>query len=61
VVDAKVKEANKHAISRAAGIRKWRILPIGFSVIGGELTPTLKLKRNVVVEKYDQEIREFYG
>ncbi len=61
MVDARVKEANKHAISNAAGIRKWRILPVGFSDFGGELTPTLKLKRNVVARKYEKEIREFYG
>ena len=61
VIDERIKEANKRAVSHAAGIRKWRILPVGFSVFGGELTPTLKMRRNVVARKYEKEIAEFYG
>ena len=35
-------------ISKAQFIRKWTLIPGDFSVDGGELTPTLKLKRRVV-------------
>jgi len=31
-------------------VKKFRLLPIDWSVIGGELTPTLKLKRKVILE-----------
>ena len=31
-------------------VKKFRLLPIDWSVVGGELTPTLKLKRKVILE-----------
>jgi long-subunit acyl-CoA synthetase (AMP-forming) len=40
------------AVSRAQRIQKYELLPVGFSRGGGELTPTLKLRRNIVLEKY---------
>lgn len=33
-------------------IKKFVLLPLEFSIDGGELTPTLKLKRKVIMEKY---------
>ena len=45
-----VEEANR-AVSRAEQIRKFRILPGDFTEAGGELTPTMKVKRAVVVEQ----------
>ena len=43
---------NSKAISRASNIRKWAILDHDFSIEGSELTPTMKVKRNVVYQKY---------
>ena len=43
---------NKKSVSRAAHIRKFKLLPDDFSIPGGELTPTLKLKRKVTEKKY---------
>jgi long-chain acyl-CoA synthetase len=37
------------------------VLPKDLSQEGGELTPTLKLKRPVIAEKYDAEIEELYS
>ncbi|HWH44252.1 MAG TPA: long-chain fatty acid--CoA ligase [Thermoleophilaceae bacterium] len=42
-------------------IKKFKILPADLSQEGGELTPTLKVKRNVVAEKYAGEIDALYG
>jgi long-chain-fatty-acid--CoA ligase ACSBG len=53
--------ANSRATSRAQKIQKFQILPEDFSVPGGELGPTLKLKRPVVAEKYGDVIRGLYG
>jgi long-chain acyl-CoA synthetase len=36
-------------------------LPKEFSIDGGELTPTLKLKRKKIMEKYQKEYALLYG
>jgi long-chain acyl-CoA synthetase len=59
-IQAKIDENNKQCISRAQNIRKFRVLPTDFSKEGGELTPTLKLMRRMVVEKYRDEIESMY-
>ncbi|PNU19603.1 long-chain fatty acid--CoA ligase [Geothermobacter hydrogeniphilus] len=41
-------------------IKKFVLLPRDFSVEGGELTPTLKLKRKVIYEKYRERIESLY-
>jgi long-chain acyl-CoA synthetase len=41
-------------------IKKFVILSREFSVEGGELTPTLKLKRKVIIEKYQETINSLY-
>jgi long-chain acyl-CoA synthetase len=58
-VDAAVKQANT-AVSHAESIRKFQILPVDFTEATGELTPTLKLKRKVVAEKFADEIESIY-
>jgi len=58
-VEAAVEDANK-AVSKAESIRTFRILPEDFEV-GEELTPTLKVKRNVVSERYQDVIDEIYA
>jgi long-chain acyl-CoA synthetase len=42
-------------------IKKFRVLPVQFSVSSGELTPTFKLKRKVVAEKFAREIDELFA
>jgi long-chain acyl-CoA synthetase len=59
-VDAAVKQANL-AVSHAESIRKFRILPVDFTENTGELTPTLKVKRKVVAEKFAHDIDAIYG
>ena len=47
-----IEATNKKSVSRAAHLRKFKLLPDDFSIPGGELTPTLKLKRKVTEKKY---------
>jgi len=48
-------------VSRAAHIKKFALLPVDFSQPGGELTPTMKLKRKVTEKKFKKEIDELYA
>jgi long-chain acyl-CoA synthetase len=58
-VDAAVADANK-AVSHAESIRKYKVLTTDFTEDNGMLTPSLKLKRNVVVKQFDAEIEALY-
>ena len=51
---------NKVAISRAQEIRKWYLMERDLSLSHGELTATLKLKRNVVHQHYEKQIDSLY-
>lgn len=59
--DEGVVAGNAMATSRAQKIAKWSLLPTDFSEPGGELTPTLKLKRSVAQKKYSAEIEALYA
>ena len=47
--------------SRAESIRKFAILPVRFSLVGGELTPTLKVRRAFVTRKFAHIVDELYS
>ena len=59
-IEQEMQHACNDKVARYQTIKKIQILPTTFSVDGGELTPTLKVKRNVVNEKYAQEIAKLY-
>jgi len=59
-VDRAVEDANG-VVSRAESIRKTAILEREFSIDGGELTPTLKVRRMVVTEHFGDAIEELYA
>ncbi|XP_044294935.1 long-chain-fatty-acid--CoA ligase ACSBG1 isoform X1 [Varanus komodoensis] len=51
---------NARAVANVQRIQKWAVLGKDFSISGGEFGPTMKLKRQAVVEKYKDEIDSFY-
>jgi long-chain acyl-CoA synthetase len=42
-------------------IKKFVLLPHDFSIEGGELTPTMKLRRKIIYEKYKHRIEDMYA
>ncbi|GGV39442.1 long-chain-fatty-acid--CoA ligase [Streptomyces longisporoflavus] len=48
------------AVSKAESVRKFRVLSSQFTEESGHLTPSLKLKRNVVAKDYADEIEAIY-
>jgi long-chain acyl-CoA synthetase len=59
-VQLAVDDANK-AVSKAESIRKFVIMPDDWTEEGGQLTPSLKLKRNVVHKEAAKEIEALYS
>ena len=59
-VQKAIEEVNQHCASYES-IKKFRIVPDDFTQETGELTPTLKVKRKVVTEKYRSLIDEMYA
>ena len=54
-----VDDANR-AVSRAESIRKFAVLPADWTEAGGQITPSLKLKRNVVTHENAEQIAALY-
>jgi long-subunit acyl-CoA synthetase (AMP-forming) len=59
-VQAGIDRANEH-LARVEQIKKFKILPADWEPGGDELTPTMKLKRKPIHEKYEQEIEALYS
>jgi long-chain acyl-CoA synthetase len=53
-------DATNAKVGRVEQIKKFEILPEDLSQATGELTPTLKVKRNVVAEKFADRVEELY-
>ena len=50
-----------HAKSRAQTVQKCRVLERPFTVDGGELTPTMKVKRAAVVKQFSADVDALYA
>ena len=60
VIQGAVDQANK-AVSNAEAIKKFSIMPIDWTEEGGQLTPSMKLKRNVVMKEHEVEVAALYA
>jgi long-chain acyl-CoA synthetase len=59
-IDEHVEEINEK-FARVEQVKKVKILPRDLSQEGGELTPTMKVKRAVVASKYEDEVEALYA
>ena len=59
-VEKTIGEVNKQLASYET-IKKFMILPIDFTIEGGELTPSLKIRRKVIQERYRDELDRLYS
>jgi long-chain acyl-CoA synthetase len=60
MVGGYVDELNRR-LNRWETIKKWELLDHDLTVESGELTPSMKVKRNVVEDNYKDKIAAFYG
>jgi len=58
--EREIKELSKSLASHEK-IRTFRLIPEPFSIEGGEMTPTLKVKRKVIESKYADLIKDIYS
>jgi long-chain acyl-CoA synthetase len=59
-VEKEIEQANQ-SMARVEQIKKFKILPTDWEPGGEELTPTMKLKRKPIAEKYKDEIEALYA
>ncbi len=59
-IQTAIDDANS-LVSQAESVRKFTILPVDWTEEGGQLTPSLKLKRNVVMREFRHEVEELFG
>jgi long-chain acyl-CoA synthetase len=59
-IQAAVDDANK-AVSRAESIRRFRVLDSDFTEESGYLTPSLKLRRNMITKDFADQIEALYS
>ncbi|KAG7514293.1 long-chain-fatty-acid-CoA ligase ACSBG2 isoform X2 [Solea senegalensis] len=55
-----ITRVNEKATSNAQRIQKWIVLDQDFSIVGGELGPTMKVKRPEVMKMYKMQIDNIY-
>jgi long-chain acyl-CoA synthetase len=59
-IQAHLDQVNQK-FARVEQVKKFEILPRDFSQEGGELTPSMKVKRNIVAQKYADEVDALYA
>ena len=59
-LEKQIEIANEK-LARVQRVRKFAILPNELTIDGGELTPTMKLKRRVISDKYKEQIAQLFA
>lgn len=58
---ARIVDSVNQGLSHAEQIKKWKVLPRDFTQEDEEITPTLKIRRKIINEKYASEIEGLYS
>ena len=61
VIERALERANAKAPANPQKVQKFFILPLDFSIQGGELGPTMKMKRHFIAQKYKEAIDKLYA
>ncbi len=56
-----ITESYNSLFNQVEQVKKFELLPNEWTVDGGELTPTLKLRRKIIAEKYKDQIARIYA
>src|SRR5579859_385840 len=59
-VERGVEEANSH-LARPERVRRFALLPAEWTTQSGELTPSMKRRRRVIIDRYAKEIEQLYA
>ena len=59
-VQQEIERVNQR-LSRVQAVKRFALIPAEFTIEGGELTPSLKLRRRVIGEKYKDVIERLYA
>lgn len=59
ILQEEIRQLNL-SLSHPEQIKRWKVIKEPLTIKNGELTPNLKVKRNVVIDRYQQVIREMY-
>jgi long-subunit acyl-CoA synthetase (AMP-forming) len=59
-VESQIDTVN-HSVARNEAVKKFSVVPGEFTIDGGELTPTMKLRRRFVAEKYTHLVDRMYA
>ncbi|OAF67329.1 hypothetical protein A3Q56_04943 [Intoshia linei] len=59
-IEKALEIVNSKATNNVYKIKKWKILKKDFSIPGGEMGPTMKIKKKQVILKFKTEIDEIY-
>ncbi|MFA5889686.1 MAG: long-chain fatty acid--CoA ligase [Actinomycetota bacterium] len=60
LIDNVIAEVNEN-LARVEQIKKWHVLDRDFQMDAGEITPTLKVRRRAIVDKFGEAIEDLYG
>ncbi len=60
MLESRIENIQKESLQNFEKVKKFKLLEKPLSIVENEITPTLKLKRKVILQKYKKMIDEIY-